>query len=394
MDLEKRQAVYKEIEEYRKRPLIVYATTTRGNTRALIAGDVVREFIDQVDAIKDGNGVDILIHSYGGDALAAWKLMAVIRERFGKVGVLVPSMAFSAATIFALGGDEIVMHPHASLGPIDPQIQARLPSGEVKQFAYEDLGAFLKFLREEVQLTEQQHLTAVVDRLFAGIDPVVVGAAKRAGSLAAEVGERLLSLHMKDDHEKAKRIARNLAKSFFAHGDAVSRKRATDLELKIAKEDKKLEALIWQAYLNLEEHMEMRHPFDPVELLLADPAAAAALAPPVPLQLPPGLPEPIVNQIQQFAANQALQRLQGQPVSVPFSMVQSVLESTRLASEVRTTGRLTGSIQGNGEIRVNSVGPAGRWRPVSVSTIESSASAPADGSPVADVLQSVSPPVS
>jgi ClpP class serine protease len=106
LDLEKRQAVYKEIEEYRKRPLIVYATTTRGNTRSLIAGDVVREFIDQVDAIKDGDCVDVLIHSYGGDALAACKLMAVLRERFGKVGVLVPSMAFSAATIFALGGDE------------------------------------------------------------------------------------------------------------------------------------------------------------------------------------------------------------------------------------------------------------------------------------------------
>jgi ClpP class serine protease len=50
-----------------------------------------------------------MIHSTGGDALAAWKLMSVLRERFQHVSVLVPYMAFSAATIFALGADEIAI---------------------------------------------------------------------------------------------------------------------------------------------------------------------------------------------------------------------------------------------------------------------------------------------
>src|SRR5579859_545204 len=105
------------LEAYRHKPLIAYVTSTRNGLNAVMAADAVRQFIDQVDAIPDSDSVDILLHSAGGDALAAWKLMSVLRERFQTVSVLVPYMAFSAATMLALGADEICMHRHASLGP-------------------------------------------------------------------------------------------------------------------------------------------------------------------------------------------------------------------------------------------------------------------------------------
>src|SRR5206468_4702761 len=122
--------------------------------------------------------------------------MSVLRERFEQVAVLVPFIAFSAATIFALGADEIVMHPHASLGPIDPQITIRLPQGEQRQFSFEDVGAFLRFLSEEMHITEQAYTSTIVDKLFSVVDPVHVGGAKRASELSTDVGERLLQLHM------------------------------------------------------------------------------------------------------------------------------------------------------------------------------------------------------
>lgn len=78
MELAERQIRYKAIEDYRTRPLVVYATSTRGNVPAMMAGDAVREFIDQIDAIADAKQVDILVHSSGGDALAAWKLMSIV----------------------------------------------------------------------------------------------------------------------------------------------------------------------------------------------------------------------------------------------------------------------------------------------------------------------------
>src|SRR5688572_2907276 len=114
MDLANRVERYKAIEQHRQRPLIVYATSTRQNIKALMASDAVREFVDQVDRIEaTDTAVDVLLHSAGGDGLAAWKLMSMLRERFQHVSVLVPFMGFSAATLFALGANEIIMHPHA-----------------------------------------------------------------------------------------------------------------------------------------------------------------------------------------------------------------------------------------------------------------------------------------
>jgi ClpP class serine protease len=190
-----RDEAYNAIEALRKRPLIVYATSTRNGVKALMAGDAVREFIDQIDKIpRDQRAVDVLLHSAGGDPLAAWKLMSVLRERFETVGVLVPYMAFSAATLFSLGADEIVMHPHASLGPIDPQITVYgKDNKEELNFSYEDVGAFLRFLKKEVGLTEQGHVVDIIDKLFTTIDPLKVGFAQRASELSTDVGERLLS---------------------------------------------------------------------------------------------------------------------------------------------------------------------------------------------------------
>ena len=172
MELGERIKRYRAIEAHRKRPLIVYATSTRANASAMMAADVVREFIDQLDAINDGKVVDILIHSSGGDALTSWKLMSMLRERFESVAVLVPYMAFSAATIFALGADEIVMHPHASLGPIDPQITIQTTGGGARRFSFEDVGAFLRFVTDEIGISEQAYVSAVVEKLFSVVDPV------------------------------------------------------------------------------------------------------------------------------------------------------------------------------------------------------------------------------
>ena len=46
----------------------------------------------------------------------------IIHTHSGKVTVFVPHYAMSGGTMIALAADEIVMSPHAVLGPVDPQI--------------------------------------------------------------------------------------------------------------------------------------------------------------------------------------------------------------------------------------------------------------------------------
>ncbi len=366
VDLAQRREFYKQIEEYRKRPLIVYATSTRAGVNAMMAADVVREFVDQVNAVPDGAAVDVLIHSTGGDPLTAWKLMSLLRERFTDVSVLVPYMAFSAATIFSLGADQIFMHPHASLGPIDPQIQMRQADGTVRVFAYEDVGAFLRFLESDVQISEQAHISSVVERLFQVADPLNIGAAKRASELSADIGERLLHMHMKgeDDNGRARQIAENLNKAFFAHGDAVSRGRAKELQLKIADSDPALEKLMWQAYSGLESLMELRRPFSPLQVFLADPSAAATLQPIAPVPLPANAPLGVAQQVWGAVVNQLVQNAANGAVQVSYELIAAVCESTRCASEARAKGTISAWYQAPGEVKVNIVESESGWRKV------------------------------
>jgi hypothetical protein len=366
VELTDRQEKYKRIEAYRKRPLIVYATSTRPNLNAMMAADSIREFIDQINAIGDGDEVDVLINSTGGDPLTAWKLMSLLRERFKRVSVLVPYMAFSAATIFALGADEIVMHPHASLGPIDPQIIMKQPDGSLRQFAYEDVGAFLRFLEGDAKVKDQAHVSSVIERLFAVVDPVNVGAAKRASELSADIGERLLFMHMREssDQGRPRQIAENLNKSFFAHGDAVSRSRAKELQLKIANENPELEELIWKAYLGLESFMELRKPWNPLVTYLSVPEAAASVEHSAAIRLPADTPPMIAQQVWRNVVTQSMQNINSSAPKVPFSLVFGVCESVRLASECRSTGTISANLQPSGDIKLNMIETAIGWKPV------------------------------
>ena len=62
------------------------------------------------------------LHSPGGQAEATASIVRYLRSRFADIRVFVPLAAMSAATMWALAGNRIVMGKHSQLGPIDPQL--------------------------------------------------------------------------------------------------------------------------------------------------------------------------------------------------------------------------------------------------------------------------------
>lgn len=104
----------------------------------------------------------------------------------------------------------------------------------------------------------------------------------------------MLSLHMKDK-KRARKIAEDLNKGFFSHGDAVSRTRAIGLNLNVAERDEKLEHLMWEAYLGLESYMQLNTPLNLLDVYLSDPRGAAAMAPVPKLSFPPAAPPQLVQ---------------------------------------------------------------------------------------------------
>ncbi len=66
--------------------------------------------------------LDLMLHTPGGLVLAASQIARAIHKHSGKVTVFVPHYAMSGGTLIALAADEIVLSPHAVLGPVDPQL--------------------------------------------------------------------------------------------------------------------------------------------------------------------------------------------------------------------------------------------------------------------------------
>lgn len=69
--------------------------------------------------------LDIILHTPGGVALAALQIARALRDHRGHTTVFVPHYAMSGGTLIALAADEIILGPHAVLGPMDPQIDGK-----------------------------------------------------------------------------------------------------------------------------------------------------------------------------------------------------------------------------------------------------------------------------
>jgi len=107
------------------RPVFLYATNWLGGGAPPDLTSISLEDIHglmEVSRDVDGPGLDVILHSPGGQAEATASIVRYLRSRFEDIRVFVPLAAMSAATMWALAANRIVMGKHSQLGPIDPQL--------------------------------------------------------------------------------------------------------------------------------------------------------------------------------------------------------------------------------------------------------------------------------
>ena len=350
MPLPERIALYRQIETLRGKPLIVYVTSIRENAIGQIAQDAVSELLNQLQSLpRNIEDLDLLVVSNGGDGTVAWRIVSLIRERVRRFSILVPHAAFSAATLIALGANEIVMHPHGNLGPTDPQI-TNVKKGI--QFGTEDLQAFLKFAKEQVGLSDQIPLRDLFLKFSEEVGFVGIGVAARGTQLSTSVGEKMLLMHMTDTDGKqtARAISEALNTKYFHHGYPLSRSEAKEIGLPLAEPNQVLEDLLWSVWKDLESDLKLREAFVPLALLKADPACQALFVGIPQLQIPPGAAQQVIQIIvQAYIAQFGL-------VSVPptqFEYTTAVMESLRRCSRARILGSVFGARQHDLEFKVS-----------------------------------------
>ncbi|MGA2569310.1 MAG: hypothetical protein ABSF23_02210 [Terracidiphilus sp.] len=362
MSLSKRVELYQKIEAHRKRPLIVYVTSKRVGAFAMMSTEAIPYLIQQVDALpNDAQGVDFLIASLGGDPMVAWRISSLLRQGArNHVSALIPQSAYSAATLVAFGANEIVMHPNGHLGPVDFQIRTQSAS-----FSTEDISAFLDFVRNNLKITDQEHVRALFEITCQEIGSLGIGFTARSSRLAMDMGANLLALHMKEDAAKAKIrvIVDNMSRKFQSHGYPVNREEAQEIGLPVnRKSDPVLEGLMWDAWLLLEKEMKEREPFDPVCVLLNSAEAAKLLAPVPQLDVPLCA---TASAHYQTALKDLKTAVKNEINPVDYDYTDAIVESSRCAFAHTVKGKILSHRTPDLQIRYNVLVKSSAWENLS-----------------------------
>jgi len=361
-----RVELYKKIEEHRKRPLIVYVTSKRAGIVAYMATDALPYVIEQIDSLpKESRAVDFLIASYGGDPMVAWRILTLLRQRLGEdgnVAVLIPQSAYSAATLVAFGANNIVMHPNGHLGPVDMQITT-FSEGQPKHFSTEDITAFLDFVRDNLRITDQEHVRMLFELTVKEVSSLGIGFTARSSKLAVGLGERLLGMHMKEDEARTKlrSIVENMSRKFHSHAYPVSRTEALELGLPVTERDEVLEDLMWKAWLDIADELQENTPFHPIFELMKSPEAKKLLSPVPQLDMPMAISG---NLTYQTALADVVKQVKVTIDPVDFEFTNAIVESPRLAYIQRTKGKILSSRTQDLKIRYNTITTSQVWEKV------------------------------
>ena len=121
-----RRKYLRELSEYTGRNTIAYYSGFLQKPNSIdgsINDKDVSGFMLNIHKLDKPKGLDIILHTPGGQISATEALVEYLKSIFGKdIRLLVPQIAMSAGTMIAFSGKEIVMGKHSSLGPIDPQV--------------------------------------------------------------------------------------------------------------------------------------------------------------------------------------------------------------------------------------------------------------------------------
>lgn len=99
-------------------------------------------FMQAVHKLDKNKGLDLILHTPGGNIAATESLVNYLKKIFGNdIRAIVPQIAMSAGTMMALSCKEIIMGKHSNIGPIDPHFSGISCSAVLEEFyrAYEDI---------------------------------------------------------------------------------------------------------------------------------------------------------------------------------------------------------------------------------------------------------------
>ncbi|RWA81322.1 hypothetical protein [Mesorhizobium sp.] len=173
----------------------------------------------------------LILDTEGGDGPAAFQIARLFHKRYSKLIVYIPRRCKSAGTFVALGAHQLIMHPDAVMGPIDPQfrkhdeiclresaLSARAALTALGDAAYGILEQTAANLAVESEAAVSFRLgsqigvdltAGLMSQLVAKLDPTIFGTHQLALETAIAYGNRLVRASGNASEESVRRLVTN-----------------------------------------------------------------------------------------------------------------------------------------------------------------------------------------
>ena len=241
---EQTQELFGRIEDHLGIPLISYWTSNAGS----VCSDDVLALYEILKNIGEQRHIALLIKSGGGSGEASLRLTHLLRQYTRRVTALIPLEAASAATMLALGADELRMGPLAHLTAVDTSLRHELSpvdvDNELVSVSQDELLRVVRLWRETgYKPAAKSGEVNPYQALFPHVHPLVIGAVDRISSLSIKLCQEILSFHMKDG-KRAETISRHLSESYPSHDYPITLREAQRIGLKAQPLDSELNELL------------------------------------------------------------------------------------------------------------------------------------------------------
>jgi len=187
-------------------------------------------FMNAIHGLDRTKGLDLILHTPGGETAATESLVDYLRSMFGiNMRAIVPQLALSAGTMIACACKTIVMGKHSSLGPIDPQFHGVPAHGVVEEF-----------FRAHREIKADPSKAAVWQPIIAKYQPTLIGECEKAIAWSNEMVKEWLLSCMLSDQANAEEIAGNIIAELAdhaltkSHARHISYSKARDIGLKVS----------------------------------------------------------------------------------------------------------------------------------------------------------------
>jgi len=274
--LKDRIELYKKIETERNSKLIVFVTGDKPGMETQISPDSHDLFVNHLDKFNLPEKITLYLYTRGGDTMAAWGLVNLLKQFCKDYEVIVPSKARSSGTLISLGADRIIMTKQATLGPIDPSLNSHLnpqnptfpqnPQARVP-VSVESIKGYFEYAKQELDIHDEAQLAQIFLGLSSQIHPIVIGNVFRSRQQILRLATSLLKKHFGTDEEKMNKAINFFCSDSGSHDYPISRREAREFGLNIETPNMEFYKVIKDIYDDIYNELDITNGFDPNVIL-------------------------------------------------------------------------------------------------------------------------------